>query len=119
MQDLKVEKETSNQVFTTDPGALIEIMQKIIAQHQLAGSESPLNPKQIADLNYRVSFVKAKHEEGLKYQKLMQSAWAERDSYLSVDKGCIGTLKQAIQNVCLFLRDIYKRDTKELSKWGL
>jgi hypothetical protein len=102
----------------TQADALIQITEKIIHRHQEIGPSSPLNPGQIADLNYKINHARVKHNEGLKYQRLMENAWAERDRFLGIaNTGEAAPLPSTIENMCRFLMDMFKADRKELEKW--
>jgi hypothetical protein len=80
--------------FQADPEKIISIGEKIIQQHTSLGADSPLSNGAIADLNSRVSRAREKHEEGMKYKKLMEDALRDRDQYLgSEEKGVMTTLK--------------------------
>lgn len=113
------QQNNSIQANFADASTLIEITEKIIARHQEIGPESPLNPGQIADLNYKINHAKAKHAEGLKYKRLMENAWAERDLFLRTEKGSSGFVNATVQDLCTLLKDIFKEDREELDKWGL
>lgn len=69
-------------VFAEDPEEIISICEKIIDQHVSLGPASPLGMNVVASLSTRTSSAKEKHHEGLKYKKLMESAFRERDRYL-------------------------------------
>jgi hypothetical protein len=115
MNELRI--ENSDQLNLEDVGSLIQIVEKIVQRHQVMGPSSPLNPAQIADLNYKIRYAKDKHEEGLKYRLLMQAAWAERDGFLNKSADDAYPLSSTIKNVCGMIIDIYKTDPKELAKW--
>lgn len=94
-----------------DPEALISIGEKIIHRHIHLGSGSPLDNILIADLNSRISRAKQKHEEGMKYKKLMEHAWRDRDYYLGNEE----------KGVMLTLRAIYnklKEENLNANNWG-
>jgi hypothetical protein len=109
--------KNSDQLNLEDVGSLIQIVEKIVQRHQTMGPSSPLNPGQIADLNYKIRYAKDKHEEGLKYRMLMQEAWAERDGFLNKSADDTHSLSSTIRNVCGMIIDIYKTDPKEMAKW--
>jgi hypothetical protein len=93
-----------------ETGQLIAIAEKIIQRHNELGSESPLQRIVIADLHSRISHARQKHDEGQKYQRLMEEAWRERDHYLGgKDKGVQLTLKAII--------NIIEKDDKDLATW--
>lgn len=69
-------------VFAEDAETIISICEKIIDQHVNLGPASPLGMNVIASLSTRASSAKEKHHEGLKYKKLMESAFRERDRFL-------------------------------------
>jgi len=58
---------------------LLALAKYIIDKHQQLSPGSPLKTHLIADLNYKTALAKAKHDEGMKYMKLMESAFAERN----------------------------------------
>jgi hypothetical protein len=99
-----------------DADALIILALKIIERHAQSGTDSPLKANQVADLNYRVNIVREKHEQGLKYKKLLDACWIERDYFIGTkDGGMIHSLLKIIQS----LNESYPKDKAELSKWGL
>jgi hypothetical protein len=120
-----MEKEKNNSITrdclpgVADAGTLIQVVEKIIARHQQLGPSSPLNPGQIADLNYKVAHARIKHEEGLKYQRLMQSAWQERDRLLDLEKGELGTFSRCVREVRHQILNAFPMDGKELERWGI
>lgn len=67
---------------SADPDQLIRLAEKIIEEHINKGAGSTLKANHIADLNYKLKLAKDKHEEGLKYKRLMENAWLERDQFL-------------------------------------
>ena len=67
---------------SADPDQLIRLAEKIIDEHINKGAGSTLKANHIADLNYKLKMAKDKHEEGLKYKRLMENAWMERDQFL-------------------------------------
>jgi hypothetical protein len=69
---------------SSDPGQLIRLAEKIIEEHVNKGAGSTLKANHIADLNYKLKCARDKHEEGLKYKRLMENAWMERDQFLGV-----------------------------------
>lgn len=99
-----------------DADALITLAVKIIERHAMCGTDSPLKANQVADLNYRVNIVREKHEQGLKYKKLLDACWIERDYFMGTkDGGMIQSLLKVIQS----LNESFPTDSTELSKWGL
>jgi hypothetical protein len=94
-----------------DIQAIISIGEKIIHQHTQLGAGSPLNSALIADLNSRISRAKEKHEEGVKYKKLMEDAWKERDHYLgNEDKGVLITMESIF--------GILTEQSVNMNSWG-
>jgi hypothetical protein len=67
-----------------DPDQLMHLAQQIIDQHVKKGVQSPHQANHVADLSYKLKYVKDKHDEGLKYKKLMEEAWTDRDHYLGI-----------------------------------
>jgi hypothetical protein len=105
---------TMNKVpaFEADPEKIILIGEKIIHQHISLGPDSPLSNGAIADLNSRISRAREKHEEGMKYKRLMENAWQDRDLYLgSEEKGVISTLKSIHHSL--------KEHNLKISDWGI
>lgn len=99
-----------------DADALITLALKIIERHSQFGIDSPLKANQVADLNYRVNIIREKHDEGMKYKKLMDASWIERDYFIgSKDNGMIQSLIKIVQS----LNDSFPSDKNELSRWGL
>jgi hypothetical protein len=109
--------KSTDQLNFEDVGTLIQIVEKIIHRHREMGPSSPLNPGQIADLNYKIGYAKDKHLEGLKYQLLMQTAWTERDCFLHRSGDDSSSLSSGIRHLCSLIIDIYKTDPRELEKW--
>ena len=101
-----------------EAGELISLAQKIIERHMVRGTESPLKAGQIADLNYKLKCALDKHEEGLKYKKLMEAAWNERDSFMGLTNNTLGLL-QTIVNLSQALHESYGTNKNELAQWGL
>ncbi|MEX1238466.1 MAG: hypothetical protein WEB30_02080 [Cyclobacteriaceae bacterium] len=98
-------------LFAEDAEAIISICEKIIDQHQNLGPASPLGMNIIACLSTRMSGAKDKHHEGLKYKKLMESAWRERDRFLvNGDKALMSDLT-AIYNTL-------KEQDADVDVWG-
>jgi hypothetical protein len=99
-----------------DAETLITLALKIIEQHSHSGTESPLKANQVADLNYRVNIVREKHDEGLKYKKLMDACWIERDYFLgSTENGLIQSLMKIVHS----LNETFPSNKAELARWGL
>jgi hypothetical protein len=101
--------------------ALIYLAEKIIQQHSQEGPQSPVKPQLIADLNYRISSAKSRHDQGLKYERLMREAFAERD-FLLGKHNTLGReerdVKSIIENVVLLLQQHYA-DKTGFTNWGL
>jgi hypothetical protein len=97
---------------------LITLAEKILNCHQKKGAGSPLKMQIIADLNYKCAQAKIKHEEGIKYQKLMDQALDERDQYLGLKASTAGVT--SITNVVSFLAEILETTQRkeELIEWG-
>ncbi|HEY9006126.1 hypothetical protein [Ohtaekwangia sp.] len=101
--------------------ALISLAEKIIQQHAVEGAMSPVKPHLIADLNYRISSAKLKHDQGLKYARLMQEAFAERDVLLrkSIATGKEDRdVKSIIEAVMQVLQQHYAEKTEGFINWG-
>ena len=99
-----------------DAEALITLALRIIERHGHCGTESPLKAGQVADLNYRVNSAREKHDQGLKYKKLMDACWIERDYYIgSPESGMIHSLMKVIES----LNESYATNKSELARWGL
>lgn len=98
-------------LFAQDAEAIISICEKIIVQHQNLGPASPLALNVIASLSLRTSSAKDKHIEGMKYKKLMESAWRERDQYLvNGEKDLLSDLKA--------IHSALRQQDLDLSSWG-
>ncbi|HEY9047234.1 MAG TPA: hypothetical protein VIN08_15120 [Ohtaekwangia sp.] len=101
--------------------ALISLAEKIIQQHTSEGPMSPVKPHLIADLNYRVSSAKAKHDQGLKYARLMQEAFSERDfllgKYINTGKDD-RDVKSIIEAVVQVLKQHYPEKADSFVNWG-
>lgn len=94
--------EKNVDLFQTDTETIISIGEKIIQRHTSLGALSPLNNILVADLNARISGAKQKHDEGMKYKKLMEDAWQDRDRFLgSPDKG----VKYTLESISATLKD--------------
>ena len=103
--------------------ALISLAEKIIQQHAIEGPSSPVKPQIIADLNYRVSSAKVRHDQGLKYERLMREAFAERDFLLSKQTSTSGKddrdVKSIIETVIQLLQQHYSDKQESFINWGL
>jgi hypothetical protein len=103
--------------------ALISLAEKIIQQHAIEGPLSPVRPQIIADLNYRVSSAKVRHDQGLKYERLMREAFAERDFLLSKQNSTTGKddrdVKSIIETVIQLLQQHYSDKQESFLNWGL
>jgi hypothetical protein len=103
--------------------ALISLAEKIIQQHAIEGPSSPVKPQIIADLNYRVSSAKVRHDQGLKYERLMREAFAERDFLLSKQNSTSGKddrdVKSIIETVIQLLQQHYSDKQESFINWGL
>lgn len=97
---------------------LIALAEKIIACHQQKGSESPLKVQMIADLSYKCAQAKTRHEEGMKYKRLMDDALNERDQYLGLRESLAGVT--SITSVIAFLAEVLESTQckEELGAWG-
>jgi len=94
-----------------DAEAIISVCEKIIDQHKNLGPASPLGMSVIASLSVRSSSAKEKHNEGMKYKKLMESAWRERDQYLvNGDKDLVSDLRTIYSTL--------KQQELDLTRWG-
>jgi len=102
----------------TRPEELISLAEKIVACHQQKGSESPLKVQMIADLSYKCAQAKIRHEEGMKYKRLMEDALDERDQYLGLNTPLPGA--KSITSVVSFMAEILgsTQQEGELVKWG-
>lgn len=94
-----------------DTETIILIGEKIVRRHMHLGPGSPLNNVLIADLNSRISVAKQKHEEGLKYKKLMEDAWRNRDNYL-------GTKDKSVKFTILAIINKLKEENLNIHDWG-
>jgi hypothetical protein len=80
-----------------DPEVLLREGQKIVEEHISKGAESTLKGSSIADLNFKLNLAREKHEEGMKYKRLMERAWLERDQFLGIgNPECSGGLQYLI-----------------------
>ena len=102
-----------NDILQTDIETIISIGEKIIQYHTLLGVKSPLNNVVIADFNAKISIAKHKHEEGVKYKKLMEEAWRERDYYY------LGIQDKSIKNTLMTISTILRKDNWNTAEWGL
>ena len=105
-------------VIPTQAVDLIVLAEKIIACHQQKGSESPLKVQMIADLSYKCAQAKIRHEEGMKYKRLMDDALNERDQYLGLRGSLAGVT--SITSVISFLAEALESTQckEELLTWG-
>lgn len=101
--------------------ALISLAEKIIQQHAVEGPQSPVKPQIIADLNYRISSAKLRHDQGLKYERLMREAFAERDFLLSKQHSGKDDrdVKSMIETVIQLLQQHYSDKQESFINWGL
>jgi hypothetical protein len=101
---------TKIDILNIETGKLISIAEKIIQKHGELGSESPLQQVVIADLNARISHARQKHDEVMKYERLMEEARVLRDHYLGVKDKSVQLTLTAIIN-------ILKKENRDLSTW--
>jgi hypothetical protein len=94
-----------------DPNTMILIGEKIIRQHTALGTLSPLSGVLVADLNSRISNARLKHEEGLKFQRLMEAAWHDRDYYL-------GGKEKNVRYTLMAINNILKGENQNTDEWG-
>jgi hypothetical protein len=104
--------EKKQDIDSTDTESIIVAGEKIIQRHTAMGPASPLNNLLIADLNSRISIARLKHDEGMKYKKLMEDAWRDRDHYLGAKDRSVQFTLQAIVN-------ILRQENCNLGEWGL
>jgi hypothetical protein len=105
-------------VIPTNAEDLILLAEKILACHQQKGPVSPLKVQIIADLNYKCAQAKLRHDEGMKYKRLMEDALDERDQYLGFNTPLPGVT--SITSVVSFIAEILQstQQKEELKKWG-
>ncbi len=105
-------------IIPTNAEELILLAERILACHQQKGPESPLKVQTIADLNYKCAQAKLRHEEGMKYKRLMEDALDERDQYLGFNTPLPGVT--SITSVVSFMAEILEstQQKEELKKWG-
>jgi hypothetical protein len=97
--------------------ALIKLAEKIIEQHGNSGPQSPVKPHLIADLNSRVSPARARHEQGLRYARMAEDAFAERDELLGKIPGRKSELD--VRNLVEIVVELVKEHYPEsVHKWG-
>ncbi|MBT1685205.1 hypothetical protein [Dawidia soli] len=97
--------------------ALIKLAEKIIEQHSNAGPQSPVKPHLIADLNSRISPARARHEQGLRYARMAEDAFAERDELLGKIPGRKSELD--VRNLVEIVVQLVKEHYPEsVHKWG-
>jgi hypothetical protein len=105
-------KKNNLSFLQADAETMILIGEKIIQRHTALGPKSPLSNAVIADLNFRISSAKLKHEEAMKLKRMMEDAIKDRDHYMgSNDKGVVYTL-MAISN-------ILEEGNVHMDDWGL
>lgn len=64
---------------------LLKLAEKIIDVHIAVGINSPLRVGLVADLNFRLRHALSKHEEAVKYKKLMENSLIERDNIMGIN----------------------------------
>ena len=97
---------------------LITLAEKILTCHRQKGFESPLKVQLIADLSYKCAQAKIRHEEGMKYKRLMDEVFEERDQFLGLKESLAGVT--SITNVISFLAEVLESTQckEELVEWG-
>ncbi len=97
---------------------LIALAEKILNCHHNLGTKSPLKVQIIADLNYKFALAKAKHEEAMKYKKLMDEAINECDHLLGLRNPQAGAT--SISNIICLLAEILQTSEgqEKLANWG-
>jgi len=105
-------------VIPTNAEDLISLAEKILVCHQQKGAESPLKVQMIADLSYKCAQAKMRHEEGMKYKRLMEDTLDERDQYLGFNTPLAGVT--SITSVVSLMAEILEstQQKEEISKWG-
>lgn len=98
-------------IFLADTESVITIAERIIYQHMTLGPASPLKNLVIADLNSRISIARQKHDEGMKYKKLMEEAWRDRNHYL-------GSSDKSVQCTLHAIMNILRQENCSMGEWG-
>lgn len=104
-------EKTKIDLLRADTETIILIGEKIVKQHTSLGSKSPVNNVVVADLNSRITNAKQKHEEAMKYKKLMEDSLRDRDHYL-------GTKDKGVNFILMAISNILKEENVHLDEWG-
>ncbi len=101
-----------SEILAHDAESLISIAEKIIRHHSTLGPASPISTSVIASLSSRITSVKEKHHEGMKYKKLMEASLKERDYFLvNGEKDVMSHLKSIYNTL--------KEQSIDTDSWGL
>lgn len=97
---------------------LIALADKILVHHQQKGTSSPLKVQMIADLSYKCRQARMRHEEGMKYKRLMDAALEECDQFLGLKTTVAGVT--SINSIVSLMGDILEntQPKEELTNWG-
>jgi hypothetical protein len=116
---MNTSKELSETVLLpTKPESILTLALMVIGRHQNEGALSPLKNQPLADLHYKTMLAKSKHDEGMKYLKLMEEAFAERDAIIGScpTNGPYGnSIVSLLTGLALVLAE---HGVDHLSKWG-
>jgi uncharacterized protein (UPF0261 family) len=98
--------------------SILNLAVAVIERHQSEGVRSPLKNHLIADLHYKTSLAKSKHNEGMKYFKLMEEAFVERNILVGLNSanGSQGTTITDILSALALV--LIEHDTEQLVNWG-
>jgi hypothetical protein len=105
-------------IFPTKSESILTLALAIIEKHQREGVRSPLKNQIVADLHYKTSHAKAKHDEGMKYFKLMEEAFIERDILIGTHSGNVYSGSTITHILSVFAQALEEYDAKQLAKWG-
>jgi len=97
------------------PGDLLYLCNKIIEKHFDEGPLSPLQSSKIATINFKLKNALSAHGQGMKYQKLAEQAFAERDQFIETENS---KLVIYLQDVYQSILKAYKGKHKKLESWG-
>jgi hypothetical protein len=100
------------------PESILALALAVIERHQSEGVRSPLRNQIIADLYYKTTLAKAKHNEGVKYQKLMEEAFTERNVIVGSNAGNVPHSNTITDLLSDLARVLIEHDTTQLARWG-
>ncbi len=112
------QKNSERVIFPENAESILAIALTVIGKHQSEGVNSPLKNQIIADLHYKTTLAKAKHDEGMKYLKLMEEAFAERNYIVGSNAGTSSKGNTITDILSGLAQVLVESDSRQLMEWG-